>query len=60
MWVNDEEARTYAELKYALAEEYRERRQAYVEAKTPFIWSVMQRADEWSKQQGWVPGSSDA
>ena len=60
MRVNDEEARTYAELQYALAEESRERRQDDVEAKTPFIWSVMQRSDVWSKQQGWVPGSSDA
>ena len=60
MRAEDAEARTYAQLKYALAEEHREARQAYVEAKTPFIWEVMRRADIWSKQRGWVPGPSDA
>ena len=47
-------------MKYALAEEHQGQRQAYVEAKTPFIWAVMQRADRWSKKVGWVPGASDA
>ncbi|MEE2872595.1 MAG: hypothetical protein VX893_06740 [Candidatus Latescibacterota bacterium] len=32
------------------AEEYRECRQDYVEAKAPSIWLVMQRGDGWSKQ----------
>ena len=60
MRANDEEAKEYARLKYALAEEHQGQRQAYMEAKTPFIWAVMQRADRWSKKVGWVPGASDA
>ena len=60
MRANDEEAKEYARLKYALAEEHQGQRQAYVEAKTPFIWAVMKRADRWSKKVGWVPGASDA
>ena len=38
----------------------RDERQAYVEAKTPFIWAAMQRASQWSQEVGWVPGPSDA
>lgn len=54
-----EDASAYAHLKYRLAEQYREQRQAYVEAKGPFIWQMMQRATEWSQATGWEPGPSD-
>jgi GrpB-like predicted nucleotidyltransferase (UPF0157 family) len=54
-----EEARRYAELKYRLAEELRENREAYTDAKSPFIWEVFQRADTWSQQTGWRPGPTD-
>jgi GrpB-like predicted nucleotidyltransferase (UPF0157 family) len=53
------EAAAYAELKYRFATIYRDEREAYVEAKGPFIWEVMQRASEWSQQTGWEPGPSD-
>jgi GrpB-like predicted nucleotidyltransferase (UPF0157 family) len=50
----------YAELKRRLARELREDRHAYTEAKVPFIWEVMARADRWSQEVGWAPGLSDA
>lgn len=53
---NDDEARAYARLKYQLAVEHRDARQVYVEAKTPFIWAVMQRADKWSRSGGGCRG----
>jgi GrpB-like predicted nucleotidyltransferase (UPF0157 family) len=50
----------YAELKRRLARELRDDRHAYTEAKGPFIWEVMSRADRWSQDVGWAPGPSDA
>ena len=55
-----EDAQRYAALKYALAEQYREDREAYTEAKSPFIWEVLRRAGHWSQGVGWEPGPSDA
>ena len=50
----------YAELKQRLARELREDRHTYTEAKGPFIWEVMARADRWSQEVGWAPAPSDA
>jgi GrpB-like predicted nucleotidyltransferase (UPF0157 family) len=50
----------YAELKRRLARELRDDRRAYTEAKGPFVWEVMSRADRWSQEVGWAPGPSDA
>jgi GrpB-like predicted nucleotidyltransferase (UPF0157 family) len=50
----------YAELKQRLAEQFREDRLAYTEAKTDFIWKTMQNADRWAQETGWSPGPSDA
>jgi GrpB-like predicted nucleotidyltransferase (UPF0157 family) len=50
----------YAELKLALARRYSHDRQAYVDAKQPFIWGVMEKADSWAQSVGWSPGPSDA
>jgi GrpB-like predicted nucleotidyltransferase (UPF0157 family) len=50
----------YARLKHELAAQFRFDRAKYVEAKAPFIWSVMQKADAWSQEIGWVPGPTDA
>jgi GrpB-like predicted nucleotidyltransferase (UPF0157 family) len=55
-----EEARLYESLKYQLATKYREDRQGYTDAKSPFIWEIMTKADRWSQEIGWEPGSSDA
>ncbi len=57
---HDEDARLYADLKRRLAREHADDRRAYTEAKGPFIWKVMQRADRWSQDVGWQPGPSDA
>src|SRR5262249_3169490 len=46
----------YAELKRVLARRLQEDRHAYTEAKVPFIWEVMSRADRWSQEVGWAPG----
>ena len=54
------EADAYAALKRELAESHRHDRQAYTEAKQPFIWEVIARADAWAQRVGWAPGPSDA
>ena len=60
--VHPEVARQYGELKIDLARHYSrvEDRHAYTEAKSPFIWSVMARADAWAQHTGWCAGASDA
>ena len=54
------EAERYAALKRTLAAAYREDRAGYTDAKAPFIWELMGRADRWSQHVGWQPGPSDA
>ncbi len=54
------EATAYADLKYRLAAEHAEDRAAYTDAKNPFIWDLMHRADTWAQTTGWQPGPSDA
>lgn len=54
------DAERYAMLKHQLARDLRDDRHGYTEAKAPFIWEVMKRADEWSQVIGWQPGPSDA
>jgi GrpB-like predicted nucleotidyltransferase (UPF0157 family) len=53
-------AREYADLKHRLAAVLRNDRQAYVEAKAPFIWQTIRDADDWAQSTGWTPGRSDA
>jgi GrpB-like predicted nucleotidyltransferase (UPF0157 family) len=55
---NDRER--YERLKRELADQHRERRRAYTEAKGAFIWEIMGKADQWSQVVGWEPGPSDA
>jgi GrpB-like predicted nucleotidyltransferase (UPF0157 family) len=59
MRTHPDEGEQYARLKRNLAERYRNDRHGYTEAKNPFIWSVMQRATDWSQKIGWEPGPSD-
>jgi GrpB-like predicted nucleotidyltransferase (UPF0157 family) len=54
-----QDAHAYAELKQQLAQQYRTDREGYVEAKGPFIWTIMQRASEWSQDTGWEPATPD-
>ena len=58
--VHVERADTYASLKRSVAQLLLTDRQAYVEAKSPFIWEVIRDADEWAQETGWMPGGSDA
>ena len=55
-----DDAKRYESLKRELAEKYREQRHEYTEAKAPFIWEIMAKADRWSQQVAWEPGRSDA
>ncbi|WP_409344357.1 GrpB family protein [Paenibacillus sp. MBLB4367] len=50
---------TYAEVKYRLAELFRDDRHRYVEEKGTVVWEIMRRASEWSQRTGWKPGASD-
>jgi GrpB-like predicted nucleotidyltransferase (UPF0157 family) len=54
-----EEARAYAALKSGLAERYGYDRHGYTEAKGPYVWEIIRRADDWAQQTGWEPPSSD-
>ncbi len=60
MRAHDEDAKRYAEVKHRLAAQYGEDRHGYTEAKSPFLWEVMAKADRWSQETGWAPGLSDA
>ena len=60
MRTHPEDAAAYSELKHRLAGEHRTNRQAYGDAKRPFIWTVMQAATEWSQATGWQTGTTDA
>jgi GrpB-like predicted nucleotidyltransferase (UPF0157 family) len=55
-----EVAAEYEAVKRRLAVRFREDRHAYADAKVPFMWEVIRRADEWAQAQGWLPGPSDA
>ncbi|MGP3969726.1 GrpB family protein [Streptomyces sp. 6N223] len=50
----------YAEVKRRCAAEFRNDRGGYVEAKDPFVWEIVRRADGWAQRKGWVPSPSDA
>jgi GrpB-like predicted nucleotidyltransferase (UPF0157 family) len=53
-------AAEYEAVKRRLAVRFREDRHAYTNAKVPFMWEVIRRADEWAQAHGWLPGPSDA
>jgi GrpB-like predicted nucleotidyltransferase (UPF0157 family) len=55
-----EAAREYAQVKWRLAEQFRNDREGYVRAKEPTVWGLLQRAHTWSQDTGWAPGPSDA
>jgi GrpB-like predicted nucleotidyltransferase (UPF0157 family) len=50
----------YAALKRELAARHADDRQAYTDAKDPFVWRVLRDADAWAQATGWQPGPSDA
>jgi GrpB-like predicted nucleotidyltransferase (UPF0157 family) len=55
-----EVAEQYAAVKRDLADQYRDDRHGYTEAKEPFIWEAMRQASNWSQEVGWKPGPPDA
>jgi GrpB-like predicted nucleotidyltransferase (UPF0157 family) len=57
---HDEDAARYAALKRELAERFRHERHTYTDAKGPFLWETMVKADAWAQEIGWEPGPSDA
>ncbi|MCX6376753.1 MAG: GrpB family protein [Armatimonadetes bacterium] len=60
MRAHPEDAARYASLKCRLADEFGEDRHGYVDAKGPFIWDTIRKADDWAQTIGWQPGPSDA
>lgn len=54
------DASHYAQLKRRLAEQYRDDRLGYTEAKGAFVWHALRKADRGAQDTGWEPGPSDA
>ena len=57
---HEEDAGRYAHLKRRLAQQYGGDRYGYTDAKAPFIWEIMTKANVWSQEIGWEPGPTDA
>lgn len=55
-----EAAAEYEAVKRRLAAEFRHDRHGYTDAKVPFLWQLIHRADDWAQAEGWEPGPSDA
>ena len=53
-------AAEYEAVKRRLALRFRDERHGYTNAKVPFLWEVIRRADDWAQARGWLPGPSDA
>ena len=54
------DADAYGQLKQRLAGQFPDDRAAYADAKVPFFWELIRRADDWAQETGWEPGPSDA
>ena len=52
-------AAEYAALKRQLAATHRDDRHAYTEAKVPYFWETIRKADEWAQANGWTAGPGD-
>ncbi|MFC6161242.1 GrpB family protein [Kribbella jiaozuonensis] len=55
-----EELPPYETLKRSLAAQHPDDRTAYTNAKLPWFWQTIQRADTWSQATGWEPAPTDA
>ena len=58
--VDPSRAAEYAALKRKVSHLLLTDRQAYVEAKAPFVWETLTLAHDWAQKTGWEPGPSDA
>ena len=47
-------------MKRCLAGQFPSDGAGYTDAKAPYVWEIIRRADEWAQSQGWAPGASDA
>lgn len=45
----------YAEVKYELANLYKDDRDKYVEGKAEIVWDILMNANQWSQKVGWKP-----
>jgi GrpB-like predicted nucleotidyltransferase (UPF0157 family) len=53
-------AAEFATVKRRLARQFPCDGAGYTDAKAPYVWEIIRRADEWAQLQGWEPGPSDA
>ncbi|MFC5471605.1 GrpB family protein [Cohnella suwonensis] len=53
------ERNEYAQVKYYLANQYRNQREQYIEGKSEIIWSIIIKANRWSQEIGWKPSKPD-
>ena len=53
-------ASEYGAYKRSVAHLLHTDRQAYVAAKSPFVWETIARADGWAQRTGWEPAPPDA
>lgn len=60
MRTHPEDCKRYEDLKYRLAEEYRNNRRMYTETKDFLIWEILRKADKWSQNIGWILQETDA
>jgi GrpB-like predicted nucleotidyltransferase (UPF0157 family) len=56
---NETDRHRYGALKLALAERYRNDREAYQDAKSPLIWEITRNAHSWTWAAAWQPAQSD-
>jgi GrpB-like predicted nucleotidyltransferase (UPF0157 family) len=59
MRCHPDDVQHYAALKYVLSARYRDDRRSYTDAKSPFIWQMMAKADAWAQATGWRAGAAD-
>jgi GrpB-like predicted nucleotidyltransferase (UPF0157 family) len=53
-------AAEFATVKLRLAGQFPFDSAGYIDAKAPYVWEIIRRADEWAQLQGWELGPSDA
>lgn len=55
---HEAERNEYAQVKYDLANQFRDQRERYIEGKTEIVWRIMIKANKWSQEIGWRPDKS--
>jgi GrpB-like predicted nucleotidyltransferase (UPF0157 family) len=53
-------AAEFAAVKRRLAGQFPFDGAGYTDAKAPYVWEIIRRADEWAQMEGWAPAASDA